>query len=86
MTEHARPKCFYLLVNYEGVQYNPDVDVLMGFASKADRTSYRTKLPPNCTAIITSNQARTFYNLKQPAGTAGVYTFPPRENRVRGRV
>ena len=86
MTEHARPKCFYLLVNYEGVQYNPDVDVLMGFASKADRTSYRTKLAPNCTAIITSNQARTFYNLKQPAGTAGVYTFPSRENRVRGRV
>lgn len=86
MTEHARPKCFYLLVNYEGVQYNPDVDVLMGFASKAYRTSYRTKLSPNCTAIITSNQARTFYNLKQPAGTAGVYTFPPRENRVRGRV
>ena len=86
MTEHARPKCFYLLVNYEGVQYNPDVDVLMGFASKADRTSYRTKLAPNCTAIITSNQARTFYNLKQPAGTAGVYTFPPRANRVRGRV
>ena len=86
MTKHARSKCFYLIVNYEGVQYNPDVDVLMGFASKADRTSYRTKLAPNCTAIITSNQARTFYNLKQPAGTAGVYTFPPRENRVRGRV
>ena len=86
MTEHTRPKCFYLLVNYEGVQYNPDVDVLMGFASKADRTSYRAKLAPNCTAIITSNQARTFYDLKNPVGTAGVYTYRPRANRVRGRV
>lgn len=86
MGVHARPKCFYILVNYEGVQYNPDVDVLMGFASKADRATYRAKLAPNCTAIITANQARTFYDLNRPAGTAGVYTFPPRENRVRGRV
>ena len=86
MTAHARPKCFYLLVNYEGVKFNPDVDVLMGFASKEARANYRTKLSLECTAIITANQARTFYDLKRPAGSAGVYTFPPRENRIRGRV
>lgn len=86
MPKFARPKCFYLLVNYEGVTHDPDRDTLMGFTSKKDRGLYRSKLDARCTELITANQARTFYDLKNPVGAVGVYTYRPRANRVRGRV
>ena len=86
MPKFTRPKCFYCLVNYEGVTYNPDLDTLMGFTAKAARSKYMAKLAGDCTALITANQARTFYDLKNPVGTAGVYTYRPRANRVRGLV
>lgn len=86
MPKFARPKCFYCLVNYEGVTHDPDRDTLMGFTTKAARSRYMAKISGDCTALITANQARTFYDLKNPVGTAGVYTYRPRANRVRGRV
>lgn len=86
MPRHTRPKCFYLLVNYEGVTHDPDRDTLMGFTSKVERGLYRAKLDASCTALITAAEARTFYDLKNPVGAVGIYTYQPRVNRVRGRV
>lgn len=74
-------RMYYLLYNAEGIKYDPNVDVLLGFGSQSAREDFMLHCVPYACGVATYYDVRGGYDLSNPIATSGHYIFNPRQVR-----
>ena len=72
-----RQRYYYLLYNEDGLAWDNDVDVLLGFLSQASRDKFLDGCAVNQASIAPYTSIRYKYDIDNPIATSGHFIFNP---------